>query len=154
MFASDDTIVAISSAAGSAPRAIVRLSGPDALPLAGEVLAWTGAAIEGLGGFDSTAAVAGLGPHGPQLPARVYVFRAPRSYTRQDVVELHVPGPAAAAAALEGRLVSAGARRAEPGEFTARALLSGRIDLSAAEAVATGTGWATLTVAKTTGYDS
>ncbi len=136
MFTSDDTIVAISSAAGSAPRAIVRLSGPDALPLAGEVLALAGGAIEDLGGFDSVAAVAGLAPHGPQLPARVYVFRAPGSYTRQDIVELHVPGPAAAAAALEGRLIHAGARRAEPGEFTARALLSGRIDLSAAEAVA------------------
>ena len=134
MFANDDTIVAISSAAGSAPRAIVRLSGPQAVALASEVLA--SAAIEEVPGFRSAAAVAVLGPHGPQLPARVYVFRAPRSYTRQDVVELHIPGAAAAAAALAAQLVQAGARRAEPGEFTARALLSGRIDLSAAEAVA------------------
>jgi len=134
MFANDDTIVAISSAAGSAPRAIVRLSGPEAVALASEVLA--SAAVEEVPGFQSSAAVAVLGPHGPQLPARVYVFRAPRSYTRQDVVELHIPGAAAAATALAGQLIQAGARRAEPGEFTARALLSGRIDLSAAEAVA------------------
>ena len=136
MFVNDDTIVAISSAAGSAARAIVRLSGLEALPLAAKVLATTEAAIDDLAGFHSMAAVARLGSRGLRLPARVYVFRAPGSYTRQDVVELHIPGPAAAATALEGWLIRAGARRAEPGEFTARALLSGRIDLSAAEAVA------------------
>ena len=71
-----------------------------------------------------------------ELPARAYVFRSPRSYTRQDVVELHVPGAAVVAAALQAELVAAGARLAQPGEFTARAFFSGRIDLSQAEAVA------------------
>jgi len=71
-----------------------------------------------------------------QCPARVYLFRHPRSFTRQDVVELHIPGSVPVANALLGRLVHAGARQGQPGEFTARAFFSGRIDLSAAEAVA------------------
>jgi tRNA modification GTPase len=73
---------------------------------------------------------------GLQLPARAYIFRAPRSYTRQDVVELHLPGSMAAATAILNRLVAGGAAEAEAGEFTARAFFAGRIDLSAAEAVA------------------
>ena len=71
-----------------------------------------------------------------ELPARAYMFRAPRSYTRQDVVELHLPGSAVAAGALLEGLIAGGAQLAEAGEFTARAFFSGRIDLSAAEAVA------------------
>ena len=60
---------------------------------------------------------------------------APRSYTREDVVELHLPGsPPLASAALD-KLLDAGARAAEPGEFTKRAFRAGRIDLAQAEAV-------------------
>jgi tRNA modification GTPase len=77
-----------------------------------------------------------MAPACVDLPARAYVFRAPRSYTRQDVVELHIPGSPPAAGALVDALAAAGARQAGPGEFTARAFFSGRIDLSAAEAVA------------------
>jgi tRNA modification GTPase len=77
---------------------------------------------------------------GLALPGRAYVFRAPRSYTRQDIVELHVPGqPLVAAMVLEALLAAAaapGVRPAQGGEFTLRAFLHGRIDLSAAAAVA------------------
>jgi len=146
----DDTIVAISTAAGSAARAIVRLSGPEALPLAGTVFSPAVGRLEDLGGFRAAdgivrfpaastqgdAAAGGESGSCIELPGRVYVFRAPRSYTRQDVVELHLPGAAPAVASLVARLVEAGARPAQPGEFTARAFLSGRLDLSAAEAVA------------------
>ncbi len=70
------------------------------------------------------------------FPARAQVFRAPRSYTRQDVVELHVPGSVEVTTAVLAALIDAGARQALPGEFTARAFFSGRLDLSRAEAVA------------------
>ena len=137
MFPANDTIAAISTAAGSAARAIVRVSGPDALRIARAVFAAAGdGELNELGGFRAADGVAGLPSSWIELPARAYVFRQPRSYTRDDVVELHIPGPAAAAVALQHELIDAGARQAEPGEFTARAFFSGRIDLSAAGAVA------------------
>jgi len=138
MYPTDDTIVAISSAAGAAARAIVRLSGPGALSLAGRLFTpqHPTAALTAVGGFSFVDGLLAIEPAAIDLPARAYVFRAPRSYTRQDVVELHMPGSPAAAGALVDALVAAGARQAGPGEFTARAFFSGRIDLSAAEAVA------------------
>ncbi len=138
MYPAHDTIAAISSAAGAAARAIVRVSGPDALALVGRMFTPeppTGP-LEAVGGFSCADGLLVIEPAGIELPARAYVFRAPRSYTRQDVVELHIPGSPAAAGALLEALVAAGARQAGPGEFTSRAFFSGRIDLSAAEAVA------------------
>ncbi|MCE5327392.1 MAG: GTPase [Planctomycetaceae bacterium] len=137
MHTTDDTIVAISSAAGSGPRAIVRLSGPAALLLAGRVFTgFDDASPQAMSGFTSSEGIVRIGGGAIELPARLYVFRAPRSYTRQDVAELHIPGAPACAAALEADLIAAGARLAEAGEFTARAFFSGRIDLSAAQGVA------------------
>lgn len=137
---SHDTIAAISTAAGSAARAIVRLSGPDAVRLAERFFTPAAGRLRDLAGFRAADGVLRLGEVAAaspiDLPARAYVFRAPRSYTRQDVVELHLPGVPAAANALLAALIGAGARQAEPGEFTARAFFSGRLDLSAAEAVA------------------
>ena len=157
----DDTIVAISSAAGSGERAIVRLSGEQALKLAESVFGWHpqvflgvsgmaratrtppsglgGATLADVGSFRCVDGIVNFlaGENLPiSLPARAYVFRAPRSFTRQDVVELHIPGSVPAACALVDHLARAGARRAQAGEFTARAFFSGRIDLSAAQAVA------------------
>ena len=63
------------------------------------------------------------------------VMRAPRSYTREDLVELHTISSPPALSALSERLLAGGARLAGPGEFTRRAYLNGRIDLSQAEAV-------------------
>ena len=118
-----DTIVAISTAAGSATRAIIRLSGPKALDLAAGVFHAPGTALHALGGFRATDGRVAFGWSGPadaaaaemEVPERAYVFRAPRSYTRQDVVELHVPGAAAVATALTAALIRGGARAAEPG---------------------------------------
>ena len=142
----DETIVAISTAAGSAARAIVRLSGPEAFALAGTVFTPAGVPLDELGGFRAADGLVRIDARqtGPdwaasaaiELPARAYVFRCPRSYTRQDVVELHLPGAPVAAAVVADALIDAGARQGEPGEFTARAFFSGRLDLSAAEAVA------------------
>jgi len=136
VFETEDTIVAISTAAGSAARAIVRLSGPEAIGLAGRVFVPLAGSLEQMGGFQTTDGLVRLVRIEAELPARAYVFRAPRSYTRQDVAELHVPGPTVAARSLVDALTEAGARQAQPGEFTARAFLLGRIDLSEAEAVA------------------
>jgi len=133
---SDDTVVAISTAAGTAERAIVRLTGDESLDLAASVFSPASGRLADLGGFRCTDGLVEMRPGGIELPARAYVFRAPRSYTRQDVVELHIPGSAAAATALLTALIDAGARQARPGEFTERAFFSGRIDLSAAEAIA------------------
>ncbi|MCY2930298.1 MAG: 50S ribosome-binding GTPase, partial [Planctomycetota bacterium] len=150
MLDTQDTIVALSTAAGSAARAVLRLSGPNALALAGALFnpragALTLAAgvfsplagsLAQTPGFRCLDGVVSGGRPRVDLPARAYVFRAPRSYTRQDLVELHLPGSPAAVEALRSALVAAGAREAGPGEFTFRAFLAGRIDLSQAQAVA------------------
>ena len=138
-FGADDTIAAISTAAGWAPRAIVRLSGPEAMELASKFFipsAPTDGGFATMGGFRRVRGRVKVDSPGITLPAVAYLFRAPRSYTRQDVVEIHLPGSPRAAAAVIAALIEAGARQAQPGEFTARALFAGRIDLSAAEAVA------------------
>ncbi|MHC4716047.1 MAG: tRNA modification GTPase [Planctomycetota bacterium] len=133
MFSTEDTIVAVSSAAGPASRSIVRLSGPEAIPAAEGVFSEPLADVGGFRAVSGRVEVAGAAP--VAAPARAYLFRAPRSYTRQDVVELHVPGEVIAAVVCSA-LTSGGARPAEAGEFTARAFLTGRLDLARAEAVA------------------
>src|SRR5262245_5202897 len=75
---------------------------------------------------------------GRELPALALVMPAPRSYTGEDVVELHVPGSPLLLAELQRAMqaaVGAGLRPARPGEFTARACQNGRIDLAQAEGV-------------------
>src|SRR5688500_1478867 len=125
----DDTIAALSSPPGAAERAVVRLSGPRAWELAGGVFApWPPAPWR-------RAAGALRLPGWPDAPAVALAFRAPRSYTGQDVVELWAPGAAPLVRRLLLELEAAGARPAAPGEFTRRAFLAGRLDLTQAEAV-------------------
>jgi len=131
----DDTIVAISSPPGAAVRGIVRLSGPEARPIAGavfrpecEIERPCGVAARYIAG--EIVLAAGL------VPASAYVFAAPRSYTGQDVVELHLLGAPVVLGLLVERLIACGARRAEAGEFTARAFLAGKLDLSQVHGVA------------------
>ncbi|HNX27643.1 MAG TPA: 50S ribosome-binding GTPase, partial [Phycisphaerae bacterium] len=133
----NDIIVALSSAAGTAERNIVRISGPGALKLAGRIFfhsdkQWN---LEEQAGFTFVDGVIKLSGY-VQFPCRIYVFRKPASYTRQDIVEFHIPGGLACPAAVMEALLAGGARAASAGEFTARAFLSGRIDLSQAQAVA------------------
>jgi len=132
MFNQDDTIVAISSAAGTGLRGILRLSGPQAIcvtqqffsvPLA-TAAAWQ--CLDGRFIFDETFSV----------PAQVYLFRGPRSYTGQDMVEIHLSGSETLFRLALQAFLQAGMRAAEGGEFTARAFFSGRLDLTEAEAVA------------------
>ena len=128
---SADTIAAISSAVGAAARMIVRVSGPDALRLAADLCR------SSPDDFASAVAVrARLHFAGLAVPATLYVFRGPRSYTGNDTVEFHVPGNPLLARLLLDHLRREGARPAEPGEFTARAFFNGRLDLAEAEGVA------------------
>lgn len=132
----DDTIVAVSSPAGPGRRAILRLSGPDAVAIADR--AFTASDHSSISAWPTFAARPGrLEPPGTLLsaPAVAYLMRGPKSYTREDVVEFHVGAwPALEGLMVEG-LLRAGARAAGPGEFTCRALLAGRLDLAQAEAV-------------------
>jgi len=134
-----DTIAAISTASGEAGIAIVRVSGPDSLRIADSVFR-------------------GAGPPPAERPARTFmhgyvrppggspeaadadevillIYRAPHSYTREDVVEIQGHGGRRCGGRILRCVLEAGARPAEPGEFTRRAFLNGRIDLLQAEAV-------------------
>lgn len=126
---SGDTIAAISSSVGPAARMIVRASGPLALDAARSLGLPADAAA-------SSASTCTLTFRGLNVPATVYLFRAPRSYTAEDLVEFHIPGNPLLAKLLLEVLYEHGARPAEPGEFTARAYFNGRIDLTEAEGVA------------------
>jgi tRNA modification GTPase len=123
-----DTIVAISSATGAAARMIVRLAGPDAFALAGSL------SSDEL--HPSVSVRTRLRFADLLVPATLYAFRAPRSYTGDDLIEFHLPGNPLLGRLLLEQLTASGARAAEPGEFTARAYFNGRLDLVEAEGVA------------------
>jgi len=125
-----DTIAAIATAPGQGALAVLRLSGAQAFAIAEEVF------------------------HGPEAPARTQVFGritatdgaaidevllsrfpGPRSYTGEDLVEISCHGGRLVSRAILDRLLEAGARAAEGGEFTQRAFLNGKLDLTQAEAV-------------------
>lgn len=135
MYGLDDTIVAVSSPAGAAPRGIVRLSGPDAVALACHVFVPEAGPTTAPRGWCWQRGRCRLDA-AISCDALAYWFRAPASYTAQDLVELHCPGAPALLEMVIETLLAAGARRAEPGEFTARAFFNGRLDLTEAEAVA------------------
>ena len=124
-----DTIVAISSATGASARMIVRASGPLAHDLARQLTGFVEL---------NPASASRVSLHFSDLvvPASLYVFRGPRSYTGDDLVEFHVPGNPLLARMLLDDLRRRGARDAESGEFTARAFFNGRLDLTEAEGVA------------------
>ncbi len=129
-----DTIAAIATARGRAALAIIRLSGSDAVRIAasrfaGKDLAAVEAQTMHFGRF-----VTEDGTEIDQVVASV--FRAPRSATGEDVVEFSCHGGDFAPRLVLGELVRAGARMAEPGEFTLRGFLNGKLDLAQAEAVA------------------
>jgi len=137
MEAAEDTIVAISSPAGAAPVGIVRLSGPRAFAILGRLIDDEKARqrLASAPGYGALRSTLRLRPGGPPVPATLYLMRAPRSYTREDVAEIHTIGSPPLLAMLLETVVAGGARLAAPGEFTRRAFLNGRLDLSQAEAV-------------------
>ena len=132
----EDTIAAIATPPGEGGIAIVRVSGPDAERIAAVVFART----DGKNGNLESHRLY----HGSISDPRMHrildevllaVMRKPRSYTGEDVVEIHCHGGAFLARRILGLTLAQGARHAEPGEFTMRAFLNGRLDLAQAEAV-------------------
>jgi len=138
-----DTIAAIATAPGPAGIAVVRISGSDALGIADRIFRCRGAPPSQRPGntfvYGHVVDVARAGPSdGTQQVVDevvLLIFRAPRSYTREDVVEIQGHGGRICAQRILRAAIAAGARLAEPGEFTQRAFINGRIDLVQAEAV-------------------
>ncbi|HEU4334779.1 MAG TPA: tRNA uridine-5-carboxymethylaminomethyl(34) synthesis GTPase MnmE, partial [Candidatus Eisenbacteria bacterium] len=147
----DDTIVAVATATGDAALAVTRLSGPEALAIAARcfrgkrspldspshrILFGEFVAAGGGAGGAAAADAAACDAAAALDTVLLSVFRAPHSYTGEDVVEISSHGgPAVPRAVLES-LIAAGARPARPGEFTERAYRNGKLDLAQAEAVA------------------
>ena len=130
-----DTIAAVATAPGSAGVGIVRLSGPDALDIADQLFRGRARPSRTPGGrFLYGQFVTGEGAE-PLDDGLCLVFRSPHSYTGEDVAELQSHGSPAVLQALLAAALAAGARIARPGEFTQRAYLAGRLDLTQAEAV-------------------
>ena len=127
-----DTIVALSSAPGAAARAIVRLSGPASLSLLAPLFQTSSISYPERGVHEGVLRLSGLTA---LLPAQLHIALAPRSYTGQDVVEIHLVGSSPLVDCLIQNLLAQGARAALPGEFTMRAFLAGKFDLTRAEAV-------------------
>ncbi|MEH7074465.1 tRNA uridine-5-carboxymethylaminomethyl(34) synthesis GTPase MnmE [Neobacillus drentensis] len=132
-----DTIAAISTPMGEGAIAIVRLSGDDAIPMADKL-------FRGVGGKRLIEAATHtihyghlLDPKSKQVVEEVMVsvMKGPKTFTKEDVVEINCHGGIVSVNRVLQLVLTNGARLAEPGEFTKRAFLNGRIDLSQAEAV-------------------
>jgi tRNA modification GTPase len=129
----EDTIVAISTPPGRGGLGVVRLSGAQARSIAGRILRFSGEADWRPWHVQMAELPDRQG--NPVDQVLVAFFEAPRSYTAEDVVEISCHGsPVVLRHAIE-RALEAGARLADPGEFTLRAFLNGRIDLPRAEAI-------------------
>ena len=140
MFHTDDTIAAIATPLGRSGVGIVRVSGPDAQRIASALLGRARplkpryATFARLLTSPSEASASRGAAIGDQVIATA--FAAPHSYTGDDVVEISVHGSPVVLQALLAATIAQGARLAEPGEFTLRAFLNGKLNLVQAEAVA------------------
>ena len=134
-YGQNDTIAAISTAMAPSGIGIVRVSGPAAIAVADRL--FTAKKGRTLAEAESHTIHYGHIAEGETLldEVLVSVLRAPRTYTREDVVEIHCHGGMLVLQRVLEATLRAGARLAQPGEFTKRAFLNGRIDLSQAEAV-------------------
>ena len=126
-----DTIVAPATIPGTGAISIVRISGPEAFRITDSVVRLASGTVSDAAGYTL---------HYGEVPGLdqvlVSVFRAPHSYTGEDSVEVSTHASAYIVQELVRLLLEAGARFAEPGEFTRRAFLNGKMDLTQAEAVA------------------
>jgi tRNA modification GTPase len=134
----DDTIAAIATAAGGGLRGIVRVSGPCAVSIANVLFEFTGQGDAPASPSKLATCRRGairLRSSLVEVPATLYLWPTRSSYTRQPSAEFHLPGSAPVLEAALQAICQAGARLARPGEFTLRAFLAGRLDLTQAEAV-------------------
>ena len=138
----NDTIAAVSTPPGRGGIGIVRLSGPEAASIAAQLVRLRQPLEHGrarladvLDEDDALAALDSGSDAGRIDEAVVTYFAAPHSYTAEYLVEIAAHGSPVVLELLLGRAVKLGARLAEPGEFTERAFLAGKLDLTQAEAV-------------------
>jgi tRNA modification GTPase len=129
----DDTIVALATAQGISAIAVIRLSGKNAIGITQRV--FRGKRLENQASHTVHFGMIWDNDK-PIDEAVVSIFRGPRSFTREDAVEISCHGSPVIAGKIIKVLLRKGARLAEPGEFTKRAFLNGRFDLAQAEAVA------------------
>lgn len=130
----EDTIAALSTALGQAAIAVIRVSGPEAIPIVNE-----GFKGKDLGKAESHTAHLGylMDAEGEIIDQVVVtLFRGPHSYTGEDTVEISCHGSTYIQQSVLNRLIQLGARAAGPGEFTFRAFIHGRMDITQAEGVA------------------
>ena len=134
----DDTIAAIATPLGQGGLAVVRLSGPQAMQVADQCFVPAGAqSVKPSAASSHTIHYGRMVRSGQTVDeVLVAVMRAPRTFTREDTVEISCHGGVLPAKLVLDTLLENGARLAGPGEFTRRAFLNGRIDLAQAEAVA------------------
>lgn len=134
----DDTIAAIATPLGEGGLAVIRLSGPDAVAVADKVFVPAGKhSVKPSAAQTHTIHYGRIERSGRTVDeVLLSVMRAPRTFTREDAVEITCHGGILAAKLVLDTVLANGARLAEPGEFTKRAFLNGRIDLTQAEAVA------------------
>jgi tRNA modification GTPase len=129
-----DTIAAVATAPGESAISIIRVSGPDSLAIADRIFVNEGCppSQRQPNRFVHGRITADGGMADEVI---LLIYRAPHSYTREDSIEIQGHGGSAAAKRILRAVLEGGARLAEPGEFTKRAFLNGRIDLLQAEAV-------------------
>lgn len=135
MFSTTDTIVAIATPPGRGGLGVVRISGPEAPEIAMRLLGLAKPLIPRRATFGRVVASAEAEPRTVDEVVVTW-FTAPQSYTREEVVEIGAHGSPVVLREIVSLAIDAGARLAEPGEFTLRAYLNGRLDLIQAEAVA------------------
>ncbi len=133
MFSTSDTIVAIATPPGRGGIGVVRVSGPEAPRITRGLIAHEPALEPRRATLTLFRVMAGARDAVDQVVATY--FPAPASYTGEDVVELSAHGSPVVLRTIVAAAIASGARLAEPGEFTLRAFLNGRIDLTQAEAV-------------------
>ena len=133
-----DTIAAVATPAGSGGISVVRVSGPAAVTVVDRVFRTAGGRVGPLASAPERRSIlGGIWEEGRRIDeVLAVVFRGPRSFTGEDTVEVSGHGGGLVTRKVLEALIRAGARTAAPGEFTYRAFLNGRIDLSQAEAVA------------------
>ena len=120
-----DTIVAVSSPPGRAARGLIRISGGDTLSILAQLTS-----VQPI-----IHAILPCRLLHDRLPALLAFFAGPRSYTGGDLAELHLPGNPALLDRILHQIIALGGRLAEPGEFTFRAYLAGKLDLTQAEGI-------------------
>lgn len=129
-----DTITAISTAVGNSGISIIRISGEDAYEIIGKLMRLDSDVIKTIPSHSIKYGHI-YNEEGIVDEVLVSFMKAPRTYTREDIIEINCHGGRFITKKILSEVIKAGARLADPGEFTKRAFLNGRIDLTQAEAV-------------------